>query len=938
MSVALIGPNEGRRTAMNRALGDCPGVKVREFSSYPTAFEDVPRLLEQYFDVIIIDLDSDPDFALELVESICAMDAAVVMVYSAMTDRDLLVQCMRAGAREFLVSPFDQALVAEAMVRAATGPRPKARASKKAAGKTLVFLGAKGGAGVTTIACNMAIALAQESEQRTLLIDLALPMGDAALNLGIAAEYSTDHAFQDVERLDGAFLLKLVAKHRSGVSVLAAPSKVPEAKASAEAIDKLIAVARQEFDNVIVDLGSRIDLVDTSLFKDASTIYLVTQAGISELRNSNRLISRFFGDGGPKLEIVINRFERRTAAGVNEEHITKALGRPVRWKIPDDQEATRQMQNPATATSLADSPISRLILEMASSVTGNPVQLEAKKKGFSFKAFGRSVADKITPSDEPVNIINFPRQPSSGPPSVKWKAPEPIPFGSSLGPHQLNAEANGPGSLVYTPGPGYVLPPGTHTLWVTFNPSESDVDTPVQSSVSITVLKAKPAIQWSDPAQLACGTPLGPDHLNATSQAPGTFTYTPAAGEMLPAGTHTLSVLFTPENETNYSTAEATVTITVAKAAPTIQWNTPEPIHCGAPLGPAQLNATSTVPGNFEYAPAAGDRLSAGTHSLHVTFYPADEANYIPSHASALIVVTKATPQIAWNKPEPIVYGTLLSNTQHNAVASVSGSFAYNPPVGALLAAGEHTPTLIFTPTETSDYVSAEASTLITVLKAVPSVVWNAPEPIVAGSPLRAKQLNASASVPGSFLYTPAEGEVLAPGVHTISVTFIPRDTMNYTTAQAAVSLVVAEPTPAVINWPSPSTIYYGTPLSAAQLNASASVPGTFDYAPAAGNVLAPGKYTLSVIFTPADADKYAPADASVTLVVDALPEAQLSGAADRSIQQALNDAPSTHHDDGQWRSLTGISLQNSMQRETRTYKGAIYEKGEDGQWHLQQK
>jgi hypothetical protein len=208
----------------------------------------------------------------------------------------------------------------------------------------------------------------------------------------------------------------------------------------------------------------------------------------------------------------------------------------------------------------------------------------------------------------------------------------------------------------------------------------------------------------------------------------------------------------------------------------------------------------------------------------------------------------------------------------------------------------------------------------------------------VAGSPLRAKQLNASASVPGSFLYTPAEGEVLAPGVHTISVTFIPRDTMNYTTAQAAVSLVVAEPTPAVINWPSPSTIYYGTPLSAAQLNASASVPGTFDYAPAAGNVLAPGKYTLSVIFTPADADKYAPADASVTLVVDALPEAQLSGAADRSIQQALNDAPSTHHDDGQWRSLTGISLQNSMQRETRTYKGAIYEKGEDGQWHLQQK
>ncbi len=248
-----------------------------------------------------------------------------------------------------------------------------------------VFLGAKGGAGVTTLACNFAVAVAQESGQSTLLIDLDLPLGDAALNLGIAAEYSTINALQDYSRLDAALLTKLLSKHSSGVSVLAAPGKFPQFHATNEAIDRLLKVARQGFDNVVVDVGSRLDLTGTALYKDASTIYLVTQAGIPELRNSNRVISQFFTAGGPKLEIVINRYEPRSL-GVTEEHITKALTRPAQWKIPNDYPAVRRMQNTATPLALEDSPISRLIHDMARSVTGQ-VKEQPKKKGFSL--FGK---------------------------------------------------------------------------------------------------------------------------------------------------------------------------------------------------------------------------------------------------------------------------------------------------------------------------------------------------------------------------------------------------------------------------------------------------------------------------------------------------------------------------------------------------------------------
>jgi pilus assembly protein CpaE len=234
---------------------------------------------------------------------------------------------------------------------------------------------------VTTLACNFAVALAMNSAENTILIDLDLPLGDVALNLGIVTEFSTVNALEQAPRLDANFLTQLLVKHSSGLTVLAAPGKFPPYHATNEAIDKLLHVARQEFNNVVVDVGSRLDLTGTSLFKDAFTVYLVTQASIPDLRNSNRLISQFFTGGGPKLDVVVNRFDPRSL-GVAEEHITKALTRPPNWKIPNDFAAVRQMQNTATPLALADSPISRLIRQMARAVSGQPDPDPVKKKIF----------------------------------------------------------------------------------------------------------------------------------------------------------------------------------------------------------------------------------------------------------------------------------------------------------------------------------------------------------------------------------------------------------------------------------------------------------------------------------------------------------------------------------------------------------------------------
>jgi pilus assembly protein CpaE len=159
LSIALIGPNENRRRIVANALAGAGSSAVREFPSYPNKTTDVPRMMEQNFDVYIIDLDGDQRLALELVEEIAANPAITVMVYSMNNDPNLLMSCMRSGAREFLSQPVALGPLNEALSRASTR-RPTTRMpSSKGGGKVLVFLGGKGGSGVTTVACNFAVSL-----------------------------------------------------------------------------------------------------------------------------------------------------------------------------------------------------------------------------------------------------------------------------------------------------------------------------------------------------------------------------------------------------------------------------------------------------------------------------------------------------------------------------------------------------------------------------------------------------------------------------------------------------------------------------------------------------------------------------------------------------------------------------------------------------------
>ena len=379
LSVALIGPKEHTRIAVADALvGSTSGVP-RQLPFYPE-IDQVPKLIELNFDVIIIELDTDPEVALDLVECLCADGGATIMVYSNAANSELMIRCMRAGAREFLTLPFTQGLMAEAMVRA-TVRRTSIRTSipRRADGKLCVFFGAKGGAGVTTLASNFAISTARESGKKTVLLDLDMPFGDVALSLGLTGAYSTVDALQNYTRIDANFLSRLLVKHESGLWVLPSPGKVTSVSMLSDAVNKLLAVARQEFEYVVVDTGSRLELASTALFEADALVYLVSQVGLSELRNSNRIISELFKGDFPRLEVVLNRYTP-SSLGIDEEHITKALTRRAQWKIPDDPGTVRKMQGMTTPLIMGDSPISRVVRQMARAACGLGAESEKKRK------------------------------------------------------------------------------------------------------------------------------------------------------------------------------------------------------------------------------------------------------------------------------------------------------------------------------------------------------------------------------------------------------------------------------------------------------------------------------------------------------------------------------------------------------------------------------
>lgn len=402
---------------------------------------------------------------------------------------------------------------------------------------------------------------------------------------------------------------------------------------------------------------------------------------------------------------------------------------------------------------------------------------------------------------------------------IQWANPAPIDYGTALSEAQLNAVlTSGKGDLVYDQQPGAILEPGEHTLRVSV--AETWKYAAVEATVTLTVRKLMPAIEWSKPANIDYGTALSDTQLNAKAkyqglELPGTMTYQPAKDTILDAGSHDLQATFVPTDTDHYENPDPKrVKLTVSKVTPTVTWENPAAIVYDTPCDDAQLSATATyggkaVAGKCKYSSVSGKFYEVGTHKLKVVFVPDDTSNYRTVEGEITLTVTKASVKLTWNNPADITYGTLLSNTQLNATrdVEVEGQFAYNPGKEKKLDGGARQKLRVtFTPRSQKNYEASQAEVEINVNPATPTITWN-PLEIKQNTALGDAQLNAEAvfsyinssgatqteKCAGTYAYVPASGtNAGAAGVLALAVTFTPdnKARFNAVTGHASVSVV----------------------------------------------------------------------------------------------------------------------------------------------------
>jgi len=290
---------------------------------------------------------------------------------------------------------------------------------------------------------------------------------------------------------------------------------------------------------------------------------------------------------------------------------------------------------------------------------------------------------------------------------------------------------------------------------------------------------------------------------------------------------------------------------------------------------PSGTNAVgATWPGNVNFAG------SAATNSQIVSAIPTNIALVSSKNpASAGDSVTFTATVLPANSGNFVPSGTVTFSDGANVLgAPTLGAGGVASVTTSALAAGTHTISAVYSGdtifgTSSAPAISQQVNAI------VPVITWSTPAAITYGTALSGAQLNATAAtsggvnVPGTFVYSPAAGAVLNAGPQTLSVTFTPTDTVNYTTATKTVSLTVNRAMPQIGWTPAVGSITYGTALGAQQLNATATgaggaaLAGSFVYTPASGTVLGAGAQTLSVTFTPTDAN-YIAATATTSITV----------------------------------------------------------------------
>lgn len=293
-------------------------------------------------ELIFLDLEEDPVLGVKLAQFMAETNPQRRMIAAGdESSPEFLMQAMQAGISDYLPKPVTIESLAAAVTRVrkkmiggsnGKGPREP--------GKLLAFFAAKGGAGSTTVATNLAIQMHRLTGKRTVVVDLDLELGEIALFLGIEPRFNFVDLAKNFHRMDAGLLASFIECHDTGVHVLSAPYQPDKAEAvTVDQIRQILHFLKQHYDYVVVDTSNSFTPRTLTSFDMADEVYLVTNVDLPSLRNIQRaqhLLARMI-EKGHEVRLIVNRYQPDN--DITLDDVERALDMDVYWTLPNDYDS-----------------------------------------------------------------------------------------------------------------------------------------------------------------------------------------------------------------------------------------------------------------------------------------------------------------------------------------------------------------------------------------------------------------------------------------------------------------------------------------------------------------------------------------------------------------------------------------------------------------------
>jgi pilus assembly protein CpaE len=310
---------------------------VRSVKQWAIPADKLPDSTEPLPDVVFLDLARDPEPYFQFGNLLRRSRPTIKLVACSAAvppNNQLLLEAMRGGVQDFVAKPVDASSVKEILTRFMQDLDVK---DQPAMDRLIVVMGAKGGVGATTVAVNLGVQLSTFARKRVALLDFARPLGNVHLLLDLHPKFGVRDAVDNMDRLDSHFFSGLLTRHKTRLEILGGATQAEEWQNIAiSPLERVVNVAQNAFDMVLLDMGSQFSSEWISILRMARMILLVAEANVPALWTMERrlLALKGFGIEPERARVIINRWHKGDEEVLKS--IQKDINRPVFACLPND--------------------------------------------------------------------------------------------------------------------------------------------------------------------------------------------------------------------------------------------------------------------------------------------------------------------------------------------------------------------------------------------------------------------------------------------------------------------------------------------------------------------------------------------------------------------------------------------------------------------------